>query len=104
MSSLTVARQRGICTRFPILLKRGGRANQFQKHEECNCWGRESQTEIFGKYETSKGGHGSTRIRTDNSFFVEKRDVADRSGIADEKTQETEKREKGLSALIRGRF
>jgi hypothetical protein len=29
MSSLTVARQRGIYTRFPILLKQGGRANLF---------------------------------------------------------------------------
>jgi len=27
VSSLTVARQRGSCTRFPVLLKRGGRAN-----------------------------------------------------------------------------
>ena len=31
MSSLTVARQRGICTRFPVLLVREERANLFQK-------------------------------------------------------------------------
>jgi hypothetical protein len=45
MSSLTVARQRGICTRFPILLKARRTREPLLKQDECNCWEGRSQSD-----------------------------------------------------------
>jgi prevent-host-death family protein len=48
MSSLTVARQRGIYTRFPILLKARRTREPLLKQDECNCCEERSQSDRSG--------------------------------------------------------